>query len=264
MANAFCRVAALALAAGLLVTPATAGEPSDELLPSADEARRLWMGRLDGRHFTSRVLLRIERRGDTEERLIDVWRDDRGGVRERVMARFEAPPDMRDFALLYIENADGPNDYFIYQPASQRVRRVPEELVRQDVYGVDLEYLGFGVALIEPAEIESLAWDDLEGRRTLRVSERALRENQRFERRAVWLDPTTWVPLRTEHHLRGQVRLVARTDEVRMVQGTATPVRVSFERPLDGEKVSMQVQSIDYERPIPEAFFSTLRLILER
>jgi hypothetical protein len=221
------------------------------------------MGRLDGRHFSARVLLRIERQGNVEERQIDVWRDDQGGARERVMARFEAPADMRDFALLYLENLDGPNDYFIYQPASQRVRRVPEELVRQDVYGVDLEYLGFAVALVEPAEIESLAWDDLEGRRVLRVSERALRENQRFELRVVWLDPATWVPLRTEHQRRGQVRLTVRTDEVGVVQGTPTPLRVSFERPLDREKVSMQIESIDYERPIPEAFFSTLRLVRE-
>jgi hypothetical protein len=208
------------------------------------------------------VRLGVARGEKHEEREIGVWRDDAPGSRqERLMARFRSPPDLRDLALLYIEQLDRPNDYFVYQPELNRVRRLPARLARADVYGVDLEYLGFGVAQIEPTEIESIDIVDLDGRRTVRVRESARQFNQRFDERWVWLDPETWIPLRTQHLRQGRVTLDAQTHEVRIVQGVATPMRVTFERPLEEEVVTMTVDEIDYASPIPESHFSTLALI---
>ena len=80
------------------------------------------------------------------------------------MARFEEPPDLRGLGLLYIENQDGANEYFLYQPATRRVRRIGQSLAREDVYGIDLEYLGFGLAVGEPTRAESVAPDSLSER----------------------------------------------------------------------------------------------------
>jgi hypothetical protein len=161
--------------------------------------------------------------------------------------------------LLYLENADGPNDYFTYQPALRRVRRISASLVREDVYGVDLEYLGFGVAPPVPTEPIALDGVVLGERPALRLRERATTPSPRFDERVVWLDPRTFVPLRTEHARGGRTVLVARTDEIREVQGVPTPTRIVFER--SGETLAMHVEHVDYEAPIPESFFSTLVLL---
>lgn len=227
------------------------------------EVKARWMQRLDGRSFSAKVVMKVDYGDIEEQRRIEVWRDDQEGL-ERLMARFESPPELRGLGLLYLERDGSQNDYFIYQPATRRVRRVPEAMVREDVYGVDLEYLGFGVAQIEPTSVESVREVRLGERPALRLEERAERGDARFDRRVVWLDPETFVPLRTEHYRDERTVLVAVTDRIEQIQGVATPRRIRFERPAEGQTVEMQLDRIDYVASIPEAFFSTLRLLRSR
>jgi len=237
--------------------PPPAPAPPTPLSP-ADVAAR-WHGRLDQRRFTARVALTVSRGGASHRRRVRVWRDDGLGAGERLLVRFEDPSEVRGLGLLYLENPGGLHDYFLWQPALRRVRRIPEAVAREDLYGVDLEYLGFGVTPLEPTELVDLAADAVGGAPALRLRERALRPGgPRFDERVVWLDPVRFVPLRTEHVRRGRTMMTATTLRVREVQGVATPEEIRFERP--GETVTMQVESIDYEAPIPDAFFSTLAL----
>jgi hypothetical protein len=229
--------------------------------PSAGAIKERWQRRLDGRHFGARVRMEITNGTDREERIFEVWRDHSAARGERLLARFESPPDLRGMALLYLENESGPNDYFVHQPTTGRTRRVPSAVVREDVYGVDLEYLGFGLAQIEPTRLESAEAVSLEGRPAFRLVERAVARDARFEERRVWLDAETFVPLRTEHMRGGAKTLVARTEEVRLFGGVPTPCRVVFERPLERQTVRMTVDSADFESPIPESSFSLLQLL---
>lgn len=243
------------------LSPAVADVFPEAAPLSAEQVKARWHGRLDRRHFSARVHLALEQPGLREDRELIVWRDDASGDGERVMIRFESPPDLRRVGLLYLERTDRPNDYFLYQPALRRVRRLPEALANEDVYGIDLEFMGFGVAQSEPTEVESVRADVLGGRAAWRLAERALRANPRFERRVTWLDAEHFIPLRTEHHRGGRLRLVATTLETRAVQGVATPLRMRFERPGTGRRVELRVDGVDYESPIPEEYFSTLALL---
>jgi hypothetical protein len=254
------RIAAALAVAGLLLLPARAPGAGTLEVPSRAEVKRRWQERLDGVHFSARVQMSVRNGTDLERRAILVWRDDPGGA-ERLMARFEAPEVLRGLGLLYLEAQGAPNDYFIYQPATRKVRRIPEALAKEDVYGIDLEYLGFGVAQIEPTEVNSVREDELDGRSTFLLTETALAANPRFDRRLVWLDPATFVPLRTEHRRGDATTLVARTQEIRDVDGIATPMLVVFDRPRENQTVEMRVQRIDYHTAIPEGVFSMLNLL---
>jgi hypothetical protein len=141
------------------------------------------------------------------------------------------------------------------------VRRIAETLAREDVYGIDLEYLGFGLAQSLPTRAESVTEDSVSGHPTLRLVERTLESNQRFDRRVAWLDPETFIPIRTVRY-RGETEVLrGRTEEVRIVQGIPTPTRIVFEEAAPSETVTMEVTTIDYTTPIPEAYFSTMALI---
>ena len=86
----------------------------DDVVPlTAGEVKQRWHSRLDGRHFTARVVLHMDLGGLREQRELRVWRDDARGSDERLLLRFEAPADLRDVGLLYLERADLPNDYFL-------------------------------------------------------------------------------------------------------------------------------------------------------
>ena len=253
-------VACALLLAGLLAAPVVSGE-EETPSRSAQEVQQARHTRLEGRHFTADVELKIERAGRRENRRLKVWRDDEGAARERIMARFVAPPDLRNFGLLFVENQGRPNDYFIHQPELARVRRVSESVVSQDIYGVDLEFLGFGVAQSVPCEAEGVKVRNLDGRAVYELRERALQPNQRFEERITWVDAASLVPLRTEHIRGGKPVLIAKVEKLETVQGVPTPTLSTFERPGEDERVTMSVRKIDYETPIAPEFFSTLALI---
>jgi len=248
------------LAALLALTACTDASAGSGQL-SAQEVQSRWLGRLDGRHFSATVGLTLDRQGKREERLLTVWRDDVGPHHERVLARFDEPPDMRGLALLYLQNSGRPNDYFLYQPSTHRIRRIAETLAREDIYGIDLEYLGFGLAQSQATRAESVSEDATLGQPTLRLSERALESNPRFDRRVTWLDPETFIPVRTVHYRGESEVLRGRTEDVRTIQGIPTPLRIVFEEIAPSETVTMEVTAIDYAKPIPEEYFSTLALL---
>ena len=124
------------------------------------------------------------------------------------------------------------------------------------------------------SDYRSLAWnllgecletlERLDDRLAVRLDEVAREPNPRFEERRIWVDAENLLPMRIEHVRRGQITMIARTVEVRTIQGIATPVRSVFERPLEKEVVTLIVDSVDYKSAIPRHYFSTLELIKER
>jgi hypothetical protein len=249
--------------AALLAAPLAAAAGAT---PAKEEARERWRERLAGRHFVASVRMSYRYGSDKEQRRLSVWRDDTAGG-ERLMARFEEPEHLKDFAILFLEQPGRQNDYFVYQPELNRVRRISERTASEDIYGVDLEVLAFGVAQSVPTTVKSIeevraedAPPDGSPPLLLRIVETASVSNQRFDERVALLEPETFLPLRVEHRRAGKTVLTAITDEVAEVQGVLTPIRMRFIRANDTEVV-MQVDSVDYEQPIPGAFFSTWALV---
>ena len=149
---------------------------------------------------------------------------------------------------------------FLYRPSARRVRRLPEDAVTESLYGLDPEFLGFGIARSEPTEVRSLNTVALGASVAHRLVERALRDNPRFDERTVWIDEDTSIPLRTEHRLDGRTVLTAETLEIREIQGVATPVRMRFARPVDRIRVELVIEEVDYHASIPEEVFSLFSL----
>jgi outer membrane lipoprotein-sorting protein len=226
-----------------------------------DGVKTHWHSRLAGMHFSARVLLSMDLGGIHEERELLVWRTDEAVGAERVMVRFTQPESVRNVGVLFLEQQGRPNDYFLYQPDLRRVRRLPEAIANDDVYGIDLEFLGFGVAQSEPTEVVGMKAETLDGRETYKLTERALRENPRFDERVTWIDARSFIPVRTEQYRNGAKRLVARTTEIRDVNGVATPTQMEFQNDVDKRRVSLRVAEVDYQRAIPEEVFSTLALV---
>jgi hypothetical protein len=255
------RTYAVALCVSVLTAFSERGHASPAVSLTALEVKQKLAHRLDGFHFTAKIRFDIQQVGFQERRELVVWRDDKDRERERLMAQFRAPADMRGVGLLYVEGGDTPNDYFIYQPSQRRVRRIPESLVSQDVYGVDLEYMGFGVAQLQPVEVVSMEVEHIDGRDLYRLTEQATYADlQRFDRRVVWVDPETFLIVRTEHFRDGKKTLIAKTIRTEVIDGIPTPTETIYERPREGTVVTLTVDDVDYHSPIPEIFFSTLQL----
>jgi hypothetical protein len=234
---------------------------SEDAVPEAVDPVTRWHARLSGKHFVARVNLSMNMGGIREERELKVWRTDEAVGAERVMVRFTQPESVRNVGVLFLEQQGRPNDYFLYQPELRRVRRLPETVANDDVYGIDLEFLGFGVAQSEPTEVEGVKREQLDGKPTYKITERALRENPRFDERVTWIDARTYIPVRTEQFRQGKKRLIARTTEIGEVSGIPTPLRMEFENQAENRQVSLRVAEVDYDVAIPEEYFSTMALV---
>lgn len=251
---------ALAVALWLVAVAARGGNDDAVPLSSADVASR-WHSRLSNQHFSATVRMQMDLGGLQEERVMRVYRDDEGGRGERVLIRFDAPADLRNVGLLYLEHAGRPNDYFLYQPAMKRIRRLPQSIADDDVYGIDLEFLGFGVAQTSPTEIAGMTREMLDGRDVYKLEETASIPNPRFEKRITWIDASTFVPLRTEHWRDARRVLIAETLEIGDVQGVVTPRRMRFQKPIERREVLLFVDAVDYQAPIADEHFSAMALL---
>ncbi len=238
-------------------------QAEEDFVPlSSDAVKDRWHNRLNSQHFVARMRMKMNLAGLKEEREMVVFRDDDGGSRERVLVRFEKPADLRKGAILYIENPGRSNDYFLYQPSIRRVRRLPASIADDDVYGIDLEFLGFGVAQSTATKIDSMKKERINDRDTYRLEETAIQRNPRFDRRITWVDAEHFVPLKTEHFMNDKLVLLAETKRVETINGIATPREMYFQRTRSGEEreVSLIIDEVDYQKDIPEDVFSVFNL----
>ncbi|MFI5316298.1 MAG: outer membrane lipoprotein-sorting protein [Myxococcota bacterium] len=60
----------------------------------------------------------------------------------RIVVRFDRPPEMRGTAMLMIESATGPSDFYVWSPDERRVRRV-QGRSNSGLFGTDFSYDDF-------------------------------------------------------------------------------------------------------------------------
>ena len=137
-------LAALAGCAALcvaLLLPGRAPAQAEDARPEIPgELLRRAFDRRYGADTHQQMTLRL-RSGGREvqrQRIEVVTRTEEGQL--RALARFTAPPDLRDTALLVLEQEGRPDDYFLYLPAIDRVRRVSGAQRSDSFMGTDLTY----------------------------------------------------------------------------------------------------------------------------
>jgi hypothetical protein len=132
------RSLAFAMAASLLAPAPAAADPPAEPAPLAilEDA----FDRMFNYPSVRAVTLRIHRGGrPASVRRFDVAYA-REGEHGRTLLRFTAPGYLRGTALLILEDPDGRNDVWIYQPALRRARRVAASHKADSFFGSDLSY----------------------------------------------------------------------------------------------------------------------------
>jgi hypothetical protein len=237
-----------------LVAPVSA---EAELEP--EQVQKEWLRRLAGRHFTSTVHYSMPGVGD--RRMTLRWDDSE--KRERLLVRIEWPDEIRGQSWLMLENVDRTNEFYVYSTkrASDPVRRLRWIRRGNPFAGADFDYLGFRVAHHGNPVATSVKTETVGERKALRLTEEAT--DMPFDRREIWLDAKTFVPLRGEYWANDRIYLEVETEEIRLIQGVETPTRIRFTIPATDDKPATtaiwKVETIDYNRPILESFFSVPR-----
>lgn len=196
------------------------------------------------------------------------WKRSEEG-RSRVLMRFSDPPDLRDAALLMLQEADR-DDMWMYLPELQRVRRVTGRMMSGSMFGTDFSYeefqrlQGLGeesvvTRRLDDAELDGrLAWV-LE---TVPREGVPAQERPSHERVVAWIDRELCVPLQVEFFRRAEPdeeprkRMVVDPGRVERSGDRNVPRHLEIHDLRDGTRTELEVESIELDADVRDSMFS--------
>jgi hypothetical protein len=260
--------ALLALAAGaaMLFPPRARAAAEDARPESPAEWLRSAFERRYGAatHQQLELSLRADGREVKRQRIEVVTQMEDG--RLRALARFTAPEDLRDTALLVLEQDGRPDDYFLYLPALARVRRVSGAQRSDSFMGTDLTYEDlerrrvedFADLRAEPAEVA--------GEPALRIGARP-RLEARYERVEFLVATRDAALLETRYFGRGgaEPTKVIRfpREHLREEAGFSVPQRIEVENLRNRTRTEVTVTALEVGTQLDLRLFTTGALLRE-
>ena len=178
----------------------------------------------------------------------------------RVVLRFDRPPEMRGTAMLMIENANGPSDFYVYSPDERKVRRVSGRN-NSGLFGTDFSYDDFENwrTFQKHGKAERLADGTVAGRPVYVVqSEPAKDEQSSYERIVTSVDKQTCVVLQVESfEPGGRLRKVMHSDpsKVEAVGPLSVATALELEDMIDQTKTRVSLADVKLDSSIPDSRF---------
>ena len=127
------------------------------------------------------------------------WKREARG--SRVLLRAEAPPDLRDTAVLLIERAGDVADLFMYVPEMRKTRRITSQMLHGSLFGSDFSYEDFRRFLMMAAvgRAERLPDVEVDGVAAFVVAHHPAADvGSAYDRIVTYVEKARCIPLRTE------------------------------------------------------------------
>ena len=179
---------------------------------------------------------------------------------QRAVLRFDRPVDVRGTAMLMIENANGPSDFYVYSPDERRVRRIQGKS-SGGLFGTDFSYDDFenwrGFSKRSQAELLPEAVEV--GRAVYVIAGTPPKdEASSYERIVTYVDRESCVVLRIDSYEPGpKLRKVLRADpaSVDKTGDIAIAKSLELEDVLDGTRTRVVIDAIRLDVDLPDRLF---------
>ncbi len=179
----------------------------------------------------------------------------------RIVLRFDRPAEMRGTAMLMIESATGPSDFYVYSPDERKVRRVVSGRSSGGLFGTDFSYDDFENwrTFQKHGHAERLADATVAGRPVYVVaSEPAKDEQSSYERVVTSVDRETCVVLQVDSfEPGGRLRKVLRADpaKVERVGPLSVATALELEDVIDQTKTRVSLADVKLDAALPDSHF---------
>jgi hypothetical protein len=258
-------IARLALAFAMLLSAAARGaEPAGDAVPPSPQAIvETAFDRMFNYPSVRSVTLRIERAGRVSALRAFEVAYARGAGRGRTLLRFTAPDYLRGSALLILEEEDGRNDVWIWQPDLRRARRVATSHKGDAFFGSDLSF----------EDLEHHAWrrfrlarraDAREQERDCWVVEAEPPADSQYSKIVAYVERGRMALLRVDFHRAGAAEpwksLRVAPDEIDGEGDVLRPRRMRMEQHGRAAATEVVFDRIESGVPIAEEVFGAMRL----
>jgi len=179
---------------------------------------------------------------------------------QRAVLRFDRPVDVRGTAMLMIENATGPSDFYVYSPDERRTRRISGKS-SGGLFGTDFSYDDFenwrGFSKRSKTE---LLPDAVEAGRSVYViaGTPAAEDGSSYERIVSYIDRETCVVLRIDSYEPGaKLRKVLHADpaSVEKTGEIAIARSIELQDVLDSTRTRVSIDAIRLDLDLPDRLF---------
>ena len=255
-----------AMALGALLPRSAAPQAQDGAPESPVELMRRAFDRRYGADTHQQMSLRLSSKGRevAHQQIEVVTMMEHGQL--RALARFTAPPDLRDTALLVMEQEGRPDDYFLYLPALEKVRRVSGAQRSDSFMGTDLSYEDLERRRVEDFEDLRTRPERVGGEAALLVNARP-RQAAGYERVEFAIAPGDATILETRYYTRGAdapfKRIQFPRASLHEEAGFSVPTRISVANLKRDSQTEVTVESLELNPNLDIRLFTTNALMRE-
>lgn len=270
------RPIAAALAAAAWLAGAAAADPGDRSAPAPAEdvvppsPREVLFRALENRYdLDARASIEItvtSKGGGKDYRRAEVASKRVNGLIQS-FGRFTYPDDLRDMAVLRIENPDRDDDFFAFMPEMRRVRRLSAGQSTDLFVGTDATFEDLERRRIEDYEVEFLRSERVDGEDAFRVLARPAYESG-YARVEYAIARSDYAILRMLHY-RGDSEEPFKVIETPRATtethgGHVLPMRVVVRDELRETRTEVVIKRIAVDPELPDRLFTTRALAQEQ
>ena len=184
------------------------------------------------------------------------------GVVSKTLVKYTYPFDLRHAGYLVIQNHERINDQFVYLPERRQTIRVNQR--GEAVFGTDFSFEDVIPRELEDARYRRLDDASVEGRTVYVVEAHPTeRFDSEYSKFVFYVDPDTFIPLRTRYWDRAGVEvkeLLAPRDAVEEIAGVFVPMKLTMRNLLLESFTTLQVTNFVPNPALPESTFEVRRL----
>jgi outer membrane lipoprotein-sorting protein len=259
------RPAATTAAAVALLLAAATGATGQPLPAHEIMARNFVVQRVPDSTSDAEIVLTNRAGQERRRKIVSTTKLKANGLDNRRMTRFLSPPDVRDTAVLTIENAAADDDIWIYLPALKKVRRLVASNKKDSFAGTDFTYgdvIGLRVddwdhAIVGEETVDGAATYVIES--TAKTA--ATRDVSGYSKRKSWIRKDNFVQIKGEYWDRaGQLLKTVRFADVRLVDAARQrwqPMRLEAANVQTGHRTVITLENFTANEGVKDEFFST-------
>ncbi|MFQ5537813.1 MAG: outer membrane lipoprotein-sorting protein [Gemmatimonadota bacterium] len=187
-------------------------------------------------------------------------RKDMGDGLQRYYMYFHRPADVRGTAFLVWAHPQADDERWVYMPALDLVRGIAARDSRASFVGSDFNYEDISGRDVDADEHTVLGEESVADRPAWKVESRP-RGDAGYDRKIIWIDKVTALPLREEYYgVRNELYRVFTADEIRDVDsesGTVpTVVRRTMTNVKSGHRTEVTFIDIAYDAGLTDEVFT--------
>ena len=179
----------------------------------------------------------------------------------RMLMRFIYPRDVVGTGFLTIENADRPDDRFLYLPALRRVKKIASSGRGGNFMSSDFTYYDMGAPKLEDWKYHLLREETRDGKRAwvieARPSSRQVLEDTGYSKYINWVNQADSSVFYTEYYDKsGELKKVLIVKQFQKIHGTPFATDMVMHDVQINHKSRMTFENLKVDVPIPDKFFT--------